>query len=156
MERKTYKNNSRYLIMFFNYNRHHWWLGSDASIFTGEYVLRAKNIEKPCSIFFVRKLVGFLSGYITFEKSALMVLDRYYSIFRPYSYDARKDRTGTATSVVLSSWFVTTAICTISIITTNYNLAIIPGGALLFSFAFVSVWVHHNHSFKADSTRNRN
>ena len=111
-------------------------------LFSLESILRAKNIEKPCSIFLMRKLVGFLSGDINLVTSTFLVLDRYYAIFRPYSYDAQKDRIGTATLAVLSSWFVTTLICSLSIITTNYNLAIISGSTLLFFFVFVSAWVH--------------
>ena len=110
--------------------------------FAVECILRANNIENSCSIFLTREIVGYFSLDITRVTSILIVLGRYCSIFRPYSYDVRKHRTGFATSVVVSSWFVTMLFCSLSIITSKYTLLIGYTGVVELSFVFLSIWVH--------------
>ena len=87
-------------------------------------ILRGMNIGNPCSIFLIRTQIGMFSVDITLITSILIVLDRYYDIFYPYSYEIRKHRTGVAIALLVSSWSVCAVICLSSTITSGNVLAI--------------------------------
>ena len=110
--------------------------------FAVENILRARNIDSPCSIFLTWKIVGFFSVNITLVTSILIVSDRYCSIFHPYGYEARKNQTSFAVLVVVSSWCVCLGICLLSTITSKYLLAIIFIFITDISFVVLSIIIH--------------
>ena len=117
--------------------------GSVAMPFSAvENILRARNIESPCSIFLAWKIVIIFSVDITLVTSILIVFDRYCSIFHPYGYDARKNQTGFAVLVIVSSWCVCLGICSLSTVTSKYVVAVIFIFIAGISFVVLSIIIH--------------
>ena len=121
--------------------------------FAAESILRAMNLGNPCSIFLTRTLIGMFFMDITIITSILVVLDRYFAIFYPYSYNTRKNHTGFATFLVISLWCVCAIICLLSIITSRYILAIAFIASADICFVFLSIWVHSKIFLKARRTQ---
>ena len=105
-------------------------------------ILRGMNIGNPCSIFLIRTQIGMFSVDITLITSILILLDRYYAIFYPYSYQIRKNRTGVAVVLLVSLWCICAAICSLSTITSKNFLAIAFTYTTVTSFVFLSIWIH--------------
>ena len=121
--------------------------------FAVESMLRSMEIRSPCSIFLMRKVVGFFPGSITVFTSVLIVLDRYFSIFQPFRYDARKNQIGLAISLTISSWFICFVICLISIITWNYHPVVYFVNVADACFLVLSLWIHFKIFSRARRTQ---
>ena len=121
--------------------------------FAAESILRAINIETPCSVFLIRTLIGMSSVDITLVTSILIVLDRYCSIFKPYYYDIRKHQTRAAILVVVLLWCICIAVCLLSIITSKYLLAIAFIAVANTSYVVLGIWVHLKILIQAKRTQ---